>query len=112
MGDNNAQVFLQEDMQLPAIKWLGEQVPGGFFVYLADESQQIVFANNACQRLFGCETKEQFDELTGNTFRGLVHPDDYERVQKTIEEQIACGENNNMDYVEYRILRRDDSQRA
>lgn len=54
MGDNNAQVFLQEDMQLPAIKWLGEQVPGGFFVYLADESQQIVFANNACQRLFGC----------------------------------------------------------
>ena len=89
-----------------AIRWMSEQIPGGFFVYLADENQRILHVNRVCLRLFGCEDEEEFRELTGFTFRGLVHPEDYERVQKSIDEQISNQENGNLDYVEYRIIRK------
>ena len=109
--DNNhnhgQQRGLDEAQMLPALKWMAEQVPGGFFVYLADDSQKLIYVNNVCLRLFGCDTPEEFDALTGGTFRGLVHPDDYDRIQASIDEQIADPDNNNLDYVEYRIIRRD-----
>ena len=102
---------LDEAQMIPAIRWMAEQIPGGFFAYLADESQEIIFVNQVCLRLFGCDTLEQFKALTGNSFRGFVHPDDYEAVQASIEAQIADPTGDNMDYVEYRIVRRDGSVR-
>ena len=102
---------LEENMLLPAIRWMAEQVPGGFFVYRADETQELLFVNQVCLRLFGCETYEEFRELTGNTFKGLVYPDDYKKTQESINVQIANPENNNLDYVEYRIIRRDGAIR-
>ena len=47
---------LSEEQMLPALKWMSEQVPGGFFVYLADESQKLIYVNSVCIRLFGCQT--------------------------------------------------------
>lgn len=41
------QMQLNEDMLIPAIRWMAEQVPGGFFVYLADASQRLIYVNNA-----------------------------------------------------------------
>ena len=111
MNDGRDQITLEEDQLMPALKWMAEQVPGGFFVYLADESQRIIYVNNVCLRLFGCETTEEFREHTGYSFRGLVYKDDYERVQESIEKQIANPDNNNLDYVEYRIARRDGTIR-
>lgn len=61
--------------------------------------------------MYGCENERQFRELTGFSFAGLVHPEDWERVQASIDEQIADDANNNMDYVEYRIVRRDGTVR-
>ena len=49
--------------------------------------------------------------ITGFTFRGLVHPEDYDAVQASIEAQIADPESQNLDYVEYRILRKDGTVR-
>ena len=109
--DGRAGFTLQEDMQIPAIQWMAEQIPGGFFVYMADESQKLLYANRVCLRLFGCDTEDEFKSLTGFTFRGLVHPDDYERVQASIEDQIANPENARLDYVLYRIVRRDGAIR-
>ena len=111
MTDNQVNSILQEDQLMPALKWMAEQVPGGFFVYLADESQRLVYMNNVCLRLFGCEDEAQFRELTGFTFRGMVHPEDYADIQASIDEQIADPANHNLDYVEYRIIRRDGSIR-
>ena len=110
-NDQSMQNMLSEDMKLSAIKWMAEQVPGGFFVYVDDDSQRLIYANNVCLRLFGCETMEQFTALSGNSFRGIVHPDDYEAVQASIEKQIADPGNNNLDYVEYRIIRKDGAIR-
>ena len=98
---------LSEGQMAHALQWMAEQIPGGFFVYQADERQELIYVNNTCIRLFGCESAEEFKQLTGNTFRGLVHPHDFERVQASIDEQIADPVNNNLDYVEYRIVRRD-----
>ena len=102
---------LSEEMLIPAINWMAEQIPGGFFVYMDNESQKLIYVNKVCLRLFGCETEEEFRELTGDSFRGMVHPDDYEAVQAFIEKQIEDPGNNNLDYVEYRIIRKDGAIR-
>ena len=101
-----------DERDLPAtIAWMAEQIPGGFFVYRADDSQEMLYVNEELLRIFGCATLDEFKELTGYTFRGLVHPDDFDAIQGSIDDQIADEENKNLDYVEYRIIRRDGSVR-
>lgn len=85
-------------------------MPGGFFVYRAEGDESLVYANEACLRIFGCATAEEFEELTGNTFPGMVHPEDIDAVEHSISRQIQADEYS-MDYVEYRIIRRDGSVR-
>ncbi len=88
-----------------SLKRFLDRMPGGFFAYHADESEEIIYANQAMIRLFNCKTLEEFREQTGNSFRGIVHPDDLEAVEKSIWEQIeaSCYD---LDYVEYRIIPR------
>ena len=86
------------------------EMPGGFFVYHADGDEGLIYANDACFRIFGCETLEQFKELTGFTFPGMVHKDDIDDIEASIAEQIA-NDIYNMDNVEYRIVTYDGSVR-
>ncbi len=83
-----------------------DEMPGGFLIYHADEGEEIIYANKALFRIFGCEDANEFKELTGNSFGGLVHPEDRAEVQKSINEQIAVSQYD-LDYVEYRIIRKD-----
>ena len=78
-------------------------MPGGFFVYINDETERIILANEALLDIFECNTMDEFIELTGNSFRGLVHKDDYERVDAEIKSQIANSVKN-YDQVKYRIV--------
>lgn len=87
-----------------------EQMPGGFFAYRADENEEVLHLNKAALKIFGCTTLQEFKELTGNTFRGMVHPDDIDNVEKSILEQINSN-SERMDYVEYRIKQKDGSTR-
>ena len=64
-------------------------MPGGFFLYHADGDEALIYVNEGMLRIFGCDTEEEFRELTGNSFRGIVHPDDLEHVEKSIQEQIG-----------------------
>ena len=81
-------------------------MPGGFFIYRADSREELVYVNDAILRLFCCDTLEEFRAHTGNSFKGMVHPEDLERVEAHIASQV--GDNPEaLDYVEYRILRRD-----
>lgn len=77
----------------------------GFFVYRAT-TEQILFANPAVLRIFGCETLDEFRELVGNTFGGMVYPDDLNRIEWEIKDQIERSEGK-MDYIRYRIRRKD-----
>lgn len=80
-----------------------DEMPGGFFIYHADGNEELIYANTATLRIFNCATMEEFRELTGNSFKGIVHPDDLEVVERSIATQIA---NNKyaLDHVEYRIV--------
>ena len=92
------------------IRQLTERMPGGFFIYRAHGDEELLYANDALLRMYGCATTEEFRTLTGNSFRGMVHPDDLEGVEESIWEQIAAN-SYDLDYVEYRIVRRDGSVR-
>ena len=96
---------------LPMLKWVAEQVPGGFFVYSAKEPFDIFYVNSAVLDIYGCETIDEFKELTGYTFRGMVYPDDFNAIQESIETQIADPDNDRLDHVEYRITRKDGTVR-
>ncbi|MBQ6298467.1 MAG: response regulator [Selenomonadaceae bacterium] len=107
MGRNNflGKKYLYE--VLPMLKWVAEQVPGGFFVYSAKEPYELFYANSEVLDIYACENLDEFKELTGYTFKGMVHPDDFDAIQQSIEEQIADPENDHLDHVEYRITRKD-----
>ena len=113
--NNNLADFMLSLLSLPEsevskiIKFMDE-MPGGFFIYHADGDEQIIYANAALLRIFQCSTMDEFKELTGNSFRGMVHHDDLEAVEKSIKEQISNSQYN-LDYVEYRIVRKDGTIR-
>lgn len=79
-----------------------EEIPGGFLIYRADDNESLVYANKALLHIFACDTFEEFRKYTGNSFKGLVHPEDLDAVEQSIVNQISAS-HNNLDYVEYRI---------
>ena len=96
---------LTEDT-LPVVEEIGGHMPGGFFIYKAEPPEELIYANKPVFDIFGCADIGEFKELTGFTFRGMVHPEDYDRITASIVEQIGDSEDQ-MDYAEYRITRRD-----
>ncbi|MCR5100089.1 MAG: response regulator [Butyrivibrio sp.] len=89
---------------------MAENIPGAFFIYQNTEKGEIIFVNHAVLDLYGCATLEEFKELTGYCFSGMVHPDDYVKIQSSIDFQIDRSDEN-LDYVEYRIIRKDGKVR-
>ncbi len=83
-----------------------DEMPGGFLIYHADGEEEIIYANQALLRIFECATLEEFRAWTGNSFHGIVHPDDLEEVEASIAKQITESQYD-LDYVEYRIIRKD-----
>ena len=102
--------FELSEETLPLLEEIGGHMPGGFFVYKADADEQLLYANRALLGIFGCKTLDEFKELTGYTFKGMVHEDDYDAVSGSIEEQIDASDDD-LDYVEYRIVRKDGAVR-
>lgn len=95
---------------LSSIEPILEGMPGGLFVYYADGDEELLYLNSAVLRIFGCDTEEEFRRLTGYTFRGMVHPDDLDEVERSIQSQIADSVYD-FDYVEYRIIQKDGTVR-
>lgn len=105
-GDKKAFTISFDEQTLPVIEQISEGMPGGFFIYHADGDEELIYINGAMLRIFGCDTLEEFKELTGYTFKGIVHPADIDKVEESIHTQILHG-GNDLDYVEYRIVRKD-----
>ncbi|MBQ7630659.1 MAG: response regulator [Selenomonadaceae bacterium] len=101
-ADNFAKTFTVEK--------LTRRMPGGFFVYRAYGDEEFLYANDFLLEIFGCKNLDEFKKLTGYTFKGMVHPDDLDRVEDSIAHQIE-NDDRNIDYVEYRIIRKDGSIR-
>lgn len=92
------------------LKMFIDELPGGFLIYHADGDESIIYVNAALLEIFGCATLDAFKSMTGNSFRGMVHPDDLDEVEQSIKEQIKASQND-LDYVEYRIVRKDGETR-
>ncbi len=101
---------LMVEQVLSVIEEFGESMPGGFFIYKADETEELLYANRAVCDIFGCNDLDEFKELTGFTFRGMVHPEDYKRISVSIEDQVRDSKSD-LDFVEYRIIRKDGEVR-
>ncbi len=84
------------------IKDFIDKLPGGFLIYRADGEEEIIYANDALINIFECENFDDFKSYVNNSFTGIVHPDDLQRVEDSIKEQIS-GSMFDLDYVEYRI---------
>ncbi|MBQ4282689.1 MAG: PAS domain-containing protein, partial [Lachnospira sp.] len=78
----------------------------GFFAYSALESEEVLYANPQVLHIYGCKTVDEFKEYVGGTFKGMVHPDDLNRIRSEIAEQITSSDKK-MDYIRYRIIRKD-----
>ena len=94
ISDNRAQLGV-------SLSQISEGMPGGFLLYRNNETQEILYANTRLLKIYECESLEQFRKFTGNSFKGCVHPDDWEKVQKTIYDQVGISEG--YDYVRYRV---------
>lgn len=95
---------------LSSIEPILEGMPGGLFIYRAGGDEELLYINSAVLRIFGCDTEEEFRMLTGYTFKGMVHPEDIDEVEKSIQSQIA-NSIYDFDYVEYRIIQKDGTIR-
>ena len=89
---------------------LADGMPGGFFVYRADAEEKLLYANQVLAEIFGCKDVAELMEHIGGSFRGLVHPEDYAGIEKSIDGQIK-GNDAPFDTVEYRIVRKDGAIR-
>ena len=78
-------------------------LPGGFFIYEADDDEKILWAGPNVITMFGCETFDEFLELVGGNFKGMVHPDDLYKIENQIEAQTIFASKRH-DYVRYRII--------
>ena len=104
------QNFELNDQTIQLAEKIGRHMPGGFFIYKAGGNEELLYANQATLNIFGCKDLEEFKALTGWTFKGMVYPEDYIEIIKSIDVQIKES-SENLDYVEYRIVRKDGSIR-
>lgn len=102
--------FHIDDQSLSVIKHLGEHMPGGFLICKADGSEELLYANPAFCGFFGCDSLEDFQAYFGFHFRGMIHPEDYERVSSLFQQQSALR-SPDLERVEYRIVRKDGQLR-
>ena len=102
--------FELNEATMHVIEEIGGHMPGGFFVYKAEEPEELIYVNQAVLDIYGCKSLEEFKVLTGFTFRGMVHPDDYDRVKSSIDQHIDENDDK-MDYAEYRIIRKNGAVR-
>lgn len=84
--------FEWNEHTIHVIEEIGRHMPGGFLIYKAEEPLELIYANHTVFELFGCDDLEDFRRLTGYTFRGIVHPDDFSSVAHVLSEQISRGD--------------------
>ena len=102
--------FDLNEQTLSVIEEIGGHMPGGFFIYQAEEPEKLIYVNRAVLDIYGCTDMEEFRSFTGFTFKGMVHPDDYLKIEDSIAQQINTSKDR-MDYAVYRIIRKDGEVR-
>ena len=105
MHDRRSRAPVDTEGSLKRVEAVADLLPGGFFVYHADGEERLITFNQELWKIFKCQDQEEFLELTGGSFKGMVHPDDLMIVERDISSQIRQEED--IDRVRYRIVCRD-----
>ncbi len=86
-------------------------MPGAFLVYRADQGEEILFGNDHLIKLYECRDYDDFLQFTEGSFRNMIHPEDVDRAERDIREQIQKDQVRNpdkttgyADYITYRII--------
>ncbi|MBO4909132.1 MAG: GGDEF and EAL domain-containing protein [Lachnospiraceae bacterium] len=96
--ENNSNCSVQPSQSL-----VPSGLPGGFFIYNAVGDNELLFADYNLIKLFGCETFEELQKFTHNSFKGMVHFDDYKKIDSEIMAQTFNSDKKH-DYIRYRII--------
>ena len=102
--------FSLNEETMYAVEEIGRHMPGGFFIYKAEQPEELLYANQSVFDIFGCKNIDEFRELTGFTFKGMLYPDDYDEISQSIDSQIEESDVR-FDHVVYRIVRKDGKVR-
>ncbi|HAM16710.1 MAG TPA: hypothetical protein DCP91_12810 [Eggerthellaceae bacterium] len=78
-----------------------DHAPSGIIVYFADGDQEIIHANQYVLNLFECDSVKEFLQLTNGNFRGIVHEEDLDAVEDSIQGQTES--NGGVRHIYYRI---------
>lgn len=85
-------------------------VAGGFFIYSVSGDEGILYADPNVIELFGCRDIDELRVHTNNSFRGMVYPEDREKVDSTIVEYNSDN-NKPRHYIRYRIVTKQGTYR-
>ena len=102
--------FDESEHILAVIEQFGDHMPGGFFICKAGESGELLYANKSVWKLMGCESLVDFIEFTDFNLRRMVHPDD-QSLLFSADRKRDKGNGQEVDYLEYRIVRKDGQVR-
>ena len=84
-------------------------MPDGIFAYKAGGDEELIYANRALVDIFGCADLAELRNFVGNSFRGMVYPEDYLQTTQSIDAQLEKAQE--FVRVDYRIKRKDGGLR-
>lgn len=68
-----------------------DRLPGGICLVKADDSEEILLANAELLNYYQCANWQEFKELTGGTYRGMVEASDYIPLKDIVRVKGAAG---------------------
>ncbi len=103
--DRRSHTYIDTEESLKKVETVAELLPGGFLYIMQMKRNKSLLLTGNYYGIFKCQNKEEFIELTGNSFKGMVHPDDLKIVECDISSQIT--QEKDIDRVQYRIVCKD-----
>ena len=98
--------YIKNRLKTYALGIFPKNLPGGFFIYENSGDEELLYVEDNIVKLYGCKDLADFRRYTGNSFKGMVHPDDLQKIENQIQAQTMFGEKRH-DYVRYRIITKD-----
>ena len=95
---------MNEKEELMMLRDMLEHMPGGAFTYEAEGDQRFIYVSPSLYKLLGYKDEESFLKSVNYSFIDFVHPDDYEKIQQEIDDQISQSD---IDFCEYRVKKAD-----
>jgi diguanylate cyclase (GGDEF)-like protein len=82
---------------------IANNMPGALVMHLAGADGHVIHANEEAIRLFGCQSFQELMDHVNGTYRGMIHPDDYRRVESDLMSQKVPGEAGSTSVTRFRI---------